>query len=435
MKTFIQKYLKNQARKIVARQQPKIVAITGSVGKTSTRNAIAALLDTHFAVRTNIKNYNNEFGVPLTIIGVISPGRSVIGWLKILMRTWKLASKRQEDYPNLLVLEYGADKPGDIKYLCEIAKPDIAVLTAISPAHLENFGTMEKLTEEKGSLLGFVKEGGMIVVNADDAKVMELASRTQASVRSFGISAPADVHATDIRLETKEDFSFEPGEVFSTLTFDIEAHEEKETVVMTNRLGRGPIVSVLSAVAVGQSLGLHLSQMKHLVEKISGEPGRMHPIAGIKGSLLLDDSYNAAPAAMVAALEVLKQFTVVESARRIAVLGAMAQLGPLTQDEHRMLGLRVAEGGVDLLVCVGEAAQDIRKGAIEAGMSEDHMQFFPNAKEAGRWLDREVRKGDVILIKGAQSTRMEWVVKDLMAEPLQAAQLLVRQDPKWLETP
>ena len=178
-----------------------------------------------------------------------------------------------------------------------------------------------------------------------------------------------------------------------------------------------------------------LPEMKKLVDKIPGEPGRMHPIAGIKGSLLLDDSYNAAPASMLAALEVLKQFIVVESARRIAVLGKMAELGSLTQDEHRMLGLRVAEGGVDLLVCVGEPAQDIRQGAMEAGMPEDHIQFFPDAKEAGRWLDREVKKGDVVLIKGSQSARMEWVVKDLMAEPLHAPDLLVRQDSKWLETP
>jgi len=435
MKTLIQHHLKNQARKIIARQQPKIVAITGSVGKTSTRDAIAVLLGERFVVRTNIKNYNNEFGVPLTIIGAKSPGRSVFGWLKVILQAWKLASKRQSDYPNLLVLEYGADKPGDIQYLCEIAKPDIAVLTAISPVHLANFGTLEKLKDEKGSLLTCVKEGGTAVVNADDAQVMELSSRAHVSVKTFGVSAMADVKAMNIRLETREDFSFEPGEVFSTLTFDIKAGEERETVALTNRLGKGPIASVLAAVAVGQSLGLHLPEMKKLTEKILGEPGRMHPIAGIKGSLLLDDSYNAAPASMLAALEVLKQFIVAESARRIAVLGKMAELGSLTVDEHRMLGLRVAEGGVDLLVCVGEPAQDIRQGAMEAGMSEDHIQFFPDAKEAGRWLDHEVKKGDVVLIKGSQSARMEWVVKDLMAEPLHAPDLLVRQDSKWLETP
>jgi UDP-N-acetylmuramyl pentapeptide synthase len=432
MKTLIQHGLKRVAQKIIAKQKPKIVAITGSVGKTSTRNAIAALLGEHFVVRTNIKNYNNEFGVPLTIIGVASPGRSVFGWLKVFAKAWRLAFVCDSTYPNLLVLEYGADKPGDIRYLCEIAQPDIAVLTAISPVHLANFGSMEKLMNEKGSLLISVKEGGVMVVNADDPQVMILAACAHVSGKTFGLSASADVRVTNVRLETREDFSFEPGEIFSTLKFDVEAGEEKEEVFLHNRLGKGPVASVLAAVSVGLSLGLHLLDMKSLVSKIPSEPGRMHPIPGIKGSLILDDSYNAAPASMRAALEVLKQFSVTESARRIAVLGTMAELGPLTQDEHRLLGLSVAEGEVNLLVCVGEPAQDIRLGALEAGMPEEHIQFFPTSKEAGRWLDHEVRKGDIVLVKGSQSARMEWVVKDVMAEPLQAKELLVRQEDKWL---
>lgn len=432
MKTLIQYSLKCLAQKIILRQHPKIVAITGSVGKTSTRNAIATLLGERFAVRTNIKNYNNEFGVPLTIIGIASPGRSVFGWLKVFGEAVKLAFFRDPSYPNMLVLEYGADKPGDIRYLCEIAQPDVAVLTAISPVHLANFGTMEKLMDEKGSLLVSVKSEGVAVANADDPQVMMLTARANASVKTFGLSANADVRVSDVRLQTREDFSFDPGETFSTLTFDLIAGTEQETVSLTNRLGKGPIASVLAAVCVGQSLGLHLSEMKELVSKIPSEPGRMHPIAGIKGSLILDDSYNAAPASMLAALEVLKQFSVAESARRIAVLGAMAELGPLTQDEHRLLGLRVAEGGVDRLVCVGEPAQDIRLGALEAGMSEEHIQFFPTSKEAGRWLDHEIKKGDIVLVKGSQSARMEWIVKDVMAEPLRAKELLVRQEDKWL---
>lgn len=432
MKQFVQTLLKRFAARIVEVNQPKVVAITGSVGKTSTRNAIAALCEAHFQVRTNKKNYNNEFGIPLTIIGEMSPGKSAFGWAGVLWRAWRMSLKKDPNYPNLLVLEFGVDHPGDIAYLCEIAKPDVAVLTAISPVHLEHFGTLEKLMEEKGSLLQCVSEKGVAIFNADDAKVVELASKATVPTVSYSMKNEAGVFAKNIGLTTREDFSFEPGELFSQLSFEVSAGDEEEAVVLQNRLGKGAVQSLLAAVAVGKALGLSLSDMTKAVSNIKAEPGRMHPIAGIKGSLLLDDSYNAAPASMRAGLQVLKMFSVEEEARRIAALGAMGELGSRSEDEHRMIGMRCAEGGVDVLVCVGERARDIRRSAIEAGFSEEKTQYFSSSKEAGRWLDQEVKKGDIVFIKGSQSARMEYVTKDLMAEPMRAKELLVRQEESWL---
>lgn len=157
----------------------------------------------------------------------------------------------------------------------------------------------------------------------------------------------------------------------------------------------------------------------------------MNPIPGVKGSLILDASYNAAPASMAAALDVLAAFVPREGARRIAVLGHMAELGPASESEHRMLGMRAAEAGVDLLVTVGEMSRDTARGAIEAGIAQTQMQHFTDSKEAGRWLDAQVQKGDIVLVKGSQSARMERVVKDVMAEPLRARELLVRQENGW----
>jgi UDP-N-acetylmuramoyl-tripeptide--D-alanyl-D-alanine ligase len=184
----------------------------------------------------------------------------------------------------------------------------------------------------------------------------------------------------------------------------------------------------LAAITVARHFGVSDDEILSSLSKIKREPGRMNPIPGIKGSLILDSSYNAAPASVQSALEVLGEFNSAEGARRIAVLGYMAELGKYSEQEHRMIGMRAQEAGVDLLVTVGEVARDIRRGAIEAGLREDQTQHFSNSVEAGRWLDSQIKKGDIILVKGSQSVRMERVVKDIMAEPSRAEELLVRQD-------
>jgi len=169
------------------------------------------------------------------------------------------------------------------------------------------------------------------------------------------------------------------------------------------------------------------------VSDIEQEPGRMNAIAGIKGSLIIDSSYNAAPASMAEALDVLSSFSLQNEQRRIVVFGEMAELGRYTEDEHRMIGMKIAEVGADILVTVGEKTRDMQRGALDAGFDESKTEHFNNSVDAGRWLDSKVKKGDIILVKGSQSSRMEKVTKDLMAQPLRAGDLLVRQSDKWLD--
>lgn len=434
MKKLVQNLLAWKAKKILARHKPTIVAVSGSVGKTSTRNAIAAVLGGRFRVRTNYENYNNEFGVPLTIIGAKSPGRSLLGWLNVFWKADLLILFGDKQYPNMLVLEYGADHPGDISALCDIARPDVSVLTAISPVHVEYFGTLEKLMDEKGTLVQCVNPAGACVVNADDARVLELKARCVAPVVVYGFGETAQVRGSDYRLETRKDFSFEPGEEFAELHFDIHVNGQRLPAVLPDLIGVTQANAALAAVAIGVHFGLGLDEIAARFKHILSQPGRMRPIPGIKGALILDDSYNAAPASMAAALDVLFQFTPAENARRIAALGHMAELGALSVDEHRKIGTRAAASRLDLLVTVGEMAQDIRRGALDAGFPEDRAIHFMNALDAGRHLDSLVKKGDIVLVKGSQSARMEHIVKDLMAEPLLAETLLVRQSAKWLET-
>jgi UDP-N-acetylmuramoyl-tripeptide--D-alanyl-D-alanine ligase len=253
---------------------------------------------------------------------------------------------------------------------------------------------------------------------------------------TYGFADGLDVRAENYRLETREgdpNKSFDLGEEFCAIHFDLVMDEERVPVVLHGLLGRGMVYAALAAVAIGKHFGMTIDEIVAGLANFKPQAGRMRPIAGIKGTLLLDDTYNAAPASMAAALDVLRGFSPAEGARRIAVLGKMAELGRYSEDEHRLLGLRAAEVA-DLLVCVGEEARDIRRGALEAGMDEVNIQSFKDSVEAGRWLDFNVKKGDVILIKGSQSARMEKTVKDLMAEPLRAPEFLVRQYGKWLET-
>lgn len=424
MKKLIQRLLAKKAHALILKHKPIVIGVTGSVGKTSTRDAITALLSSTFDVAPNIKNYNNEFGLPLTILGRTSPGRSLFGWLSVLFSSPKR-------FPQVFVLEYAIDHPGDMNVLCQIVQPSIGVMTRISPVHAEHFRSVEQLAEEKAQLLECVPEHGLVVLNADDPRVMGLKGHAKSPVMTYGFSSSADVQAVDYGLWTREDFSFEPGELFSRLSFSVLQNEARMGVELTNALGRSVVSSLTCAIAVARHLGVQDQQILASLPSLVFEPGRMNPIPGIKGSLILDSSYNAAPASMFAALEVLGEFHPTEQARRIAVLGEMAELGQYTENEHRMVGLKAAEIGVDLLVTVGEMARDIQRGAKEAGLDESVMEHFSDSIEAGRWLDTHVKKGDIVLIKGSQSARMEQAVKDVMAEPLRADALLVRQTDYW----
>lgn len=420
MKKLLQWKLAWHARRILAKYKPTVVAVTGSVGKTSTRNAIAAVLSAKFRVRSPAENYNNEFGVPLTIIGAKTPGKSLFGWARVLTKAAGLWIGNDAAYPNMLVLEYGLDRPGDISALCRIAPPDVGVLTAVTPVHAEFFPSVEELAKEKGQILRKTKAGGTAILNADDPLVA--AERGSEKTVTYGFGETADVRGETYRVETQP----------PAVTFELVMDGERAPVSLTGLLGRGQAYAALAAAAVGRTFGMTIDEIVAGLAGFEPQAGRMRPLPGIKGTQLLDDSYNAAPASMAAALETLRAFVPPENARRIAVLGKMAELGRYSADEHRLLGIRAAEVA-DLLVCVGEEARDIRHGAIEAGMDPAHVELFQNAVEAGRWLDFNCKTGDVILIKGSQSARMEKVVKDLMAEPLRAEELLVRQYGAWLE--
>lgn len=427
MKTIIMRALQRRAQAAVTHAHPTVIAVTGSIGKTSTLQAIGIALAGSTTLRMPRKNYNNEFGLPLAILGEASPGRDAWGWLKLLWRTRRVA-----DFPKTLLLEYGADKPGDIAALCKIARPNIAVITGISPVHAANYPNIDALVDEKASLGELTDPNGLVVLNAHDARVHAMRARVAAPVVTYGFS-DADVTAEDVQLQPHFLEAFTPGEAFVTTTATVHARGETAQLQLTNCIGTSPVLSCLAAIAVALQCGVSLKDaVARLNASLRPVPGRLQPLAGIRGSLVLDDTYNAAPASVRAGLAAFALFRPGERRdRRIVVLGKMAELGQYSHEEHAAIGREVAEVA-DMFVAVGEEMRDAVDAARAAGMRQEAVRWLESPVQAGRMLDAEVRAGDIVFVKGSQSARMEKVVKDIMAEPMRAAELLVRQEPYWL---
>ncbi len=431
MKSLVIAQLERMAKATLAQHRPEVIAVTGSVGKTTTRQAIADALDGSFVVRAPEKNYNNEFGVPLTILGEHSAGRDPWHWAKVL---WRARRRGGKDYPQLLVLEYGADKPGDIRALCTVAHPRVSVITAVSPVHVANYPSMDALIDEKASLGEETDPEGLVVLNADDTRVALMAKRMSAPVVTYSVTRDADVRLTDVRTVITPRDTFLPGDVVSRTTATVRTHRGEAQLVLVNCLGVGVLAACAAAVAVGGHFGVPVATaVERLSSRTQPATGRLRPIAGVKGALILDDSYNAAPASMRAGLSALAQFVPRHGARRIAVLGKMAELGTYATDEHAAVGQQVAETA-EMFVAVGAEMRGAKESAAAAGMPPNALSWFATPEAAAAFLDRNIGAGDIVLIKGSQSARMEKVVKALMAEPLRASELLARQSDSWLRS-
>ena len=427
MKLFLAKALQKLAKRQIDQFHPVVIAVTGSVGKTSTKNAIAITLGSTFDVRTANKNYNNEIGVPLAIMGEMSPGKNAWEWAKLFVRQWNV-----KKFPTHLVLEYGADRPGDIQTSCNIAKPHVAVLTAISPVHASNYKNFGALAEEKATLGDNVAEEGLVILNTDDQTINLMRGRFTAPVASYGKSGK-QATITDVYVKTVLDDHYAVNDVAVLTKASIDIEGEVVSLQLKNCLGDTPVFACAAALLVAKHCEVPLkAAAKALSDSFVPAPGRLRPLAGIKGSLIIDDTYNAAPASTIAAIDALALFTADRpGSRRIAALGKMAELGQYSEAEHSAVGRKVAEVA-DIFVAVGSEMQGAADEAERMGMKTSSVIRVNDAVEAGRWLDANIKEGDIVLVKGSQSARMEKAAKDIIAEPLRASELLVRQEAYWM---
>lgn len=423
MKKILHLILKKLAKKIMRRFRPFVIGITGSVGKTSTKEAIYTILKKHFQVRKNEKNYNNEIGVPLTIIGAESGGHSIIKWFKVIAKALKLIYGRSVDFSDMLILEMGADKKGDIEYLLSFAPCDIGVLTAVSPVHLEQFGTLDNVYFEKSKVINKLTNAHVAVINGDDPKIKDLKNQTKAKVYTCGFQPNNDLQAMDVKV-TSRDNTIGTG-------FKIKFKGNIIPVFLPNILGKPQVFSCLIALAVADAMNVEFLEAIDDLSAYQAPKGRTNLISGIKDTRLIDDSYNSSPESAKAALELLKEMPISEGNKKIAVLGEMLELGSYTEAGHAEVGKKAAEVGVDLLVTVGERTRDIIRGALKYGLPEEQTSYFTNNHDAGIFVQNRIHSGDIVLIKGSQGARMEQITKEIMAEPDKAEGLLVRQGEEW----
>jgi UDP-N-acetylmuramoyl-tripeptide--D-alanyl-D-alanine ligase len=350
------------------RHDVRVIGITGSVGKTTAKELIAAVLGTRYRTLKSEGNLNTEIGLPLTLL------------------------KLRPDHERA-VLELGMYVPGDISLLADIARPDVGIVTNIGPVHLERVGSLGRITAGKAELVEALSPDGLAVLNGDDPRVATFSRRTRAKSVLFGLSDQCDVRGSEIE-----------SQGLDGITFTITAGHSSVRV-QCGLPGRHHAYPALAAAAVALHDGMTLEEVAGALKEARLDL-RLTIRRGVNGSTLIDDSYNASPASMKAALDLLGEMP----GRRIAVLGHMRELGAAEDEGHREIGRYVA-GRCDLLYVVGEQAQLI---ADEARAARQGVRVLASAEEAAEALTRELRKDDHVLVKASRAVGLESLVDALV---------------------
>ncbi len=365
------------ARRVRRDSGARVVAVTGSVGKTTTKELTAALLETRYRVFRNRGNLNNHVGLPLSLLE---------------LRT----------RPEVAVVELGMSGPGEIRRLVEIAEPDVRVWTNVGEAHAEFFPSIEAIADAKAEILTGASPGAVVVANAADDRVMRRVAGFPGRVVTFGVGVEADVSASGV-----EDLGLDG--VRARLRTPVGA-----APVRTRLLGRGNLANVLAAVGVALSFDVPLAAAVERAAAVEAPPhrGRIHRLAG--GVAVIDDSYNSSPLALAAALAALAR---AGGGRRVAVLGEMLELGARAGDLHRAAGRAAAAAGVGLLLTVGgDPARTLGRAAVAAGADAAGVVHCGTSEEAAARAAAAVRDGDVVLVKGSRGVRTDRVVTRLCAD-------------------
>lgn len=416
--------LRFMAIAVIKRHRPVIVGVTGSVGKSSAKEAIALVLGSKFQVRKNEENYNNEVGIPLTIIGAKSGKHSFVGWLRVLMK-WIDVVFFSATYPEILVLELGIDRPGDMKYLLSFVPVRVGVMTNVSSSHLEFFQTVGAIAREKGLLIKHLPESGTAVLCADDERTLRFASKTKAKVITFGLNESASIRADHIAFSGDADR-------FDGCHFKLSFDGKTIPVHLPHVIAEHHIQAVLSGIAVGRVFKLNPIAMAAAVQAFRSLPGRMQMLEGYKQSWIIDDTYNASPVSLLAALKTLRVFS---QGRRVVALGDMLELGDESEGAHTKVAGWVMEAGVDVAVLVGKRMLAAHEVLIRNGFSKENCLWFVSPMEAAAVMRHHIETGDVVLVKGSQGMRMEKVTESLLEHSEKATQLLCRQSDDWKRIP
>lgn len=387
----------------------KIVAVAGSVGKTSTKIAIAKVLAQKYKVQFQDGNYNDLVTVPLIFFGSAEPGLfNPLAWLATFIKNEK---RLRQAYPyEIVVVETGSDQPGDLAEFKHRLKAEIGVLSGIAPEHMEMFKTMEAVAEEELTLADF---SSLVIANKDLVGNDYLAQR---DFLTYSLSAPADYQLVNTRFDNEGS------------NFDILAGGTKLLSARHDSISEPQLYFALAAVAVAEKLGLSPAEIEAGLEQIKPVAGRMQTLPGINGSTIIDDTYNASPEAVKAALLTLYRL---QASQKIALLGNMNELGDYSEQAHREVGQLCDPKQLDMVVTLGPDANKFI--AEEAKAKGCRVESCNTPYEAANFIKSNLQQGGLILAKGSQNgVFAEEAVKQLLANPSDAARL-VRQSPKWMK--
>lgn len=352
----------------------RVIAVTGTNGKSTTKEMIASIIETKYKTLKTQGNHNNHIGLPLTLL------------------------KREPEH-EVGVLEMGMSAAGEIKRLAEIAKPDIGVITNISAGHLGQLKTIKDVQAAKGELFDSLHKEGTAIVNADDPLVLELAKSLRIKKITYGIKEPADIQASDIQNKGNHGFTF-TAKIF-----------DEAIPVKLPQIGYCNIYNALAALATGHSLGITGKEMNLGLKNYQQIPQRNEQIH-YEGMTLINDTYNANPQSMREALKTLKEINT--QGKRFFIIGDMLELGPLSEPAHHELGQEIAGSNVDYLVTVGPLASLAAESAKVNVQQQLQIEKFNTHDEAANYLLQKVKKGDCLLVKGSRGSKMENVVQEFL---------------------
>jgi UDP-N-acetylmuramoyl-tripeptide--D-alanyl-D-alanine ligase len=381
--------LQETARQRLARQpETLVIAIAGSNGKTSVKEATAALLERLAPTLRTTGNLNTETGVPVSLLRLLP----------------------EHEYA---VIEMGAQRVGEVAALCRIAPPEIAVVTVVGPEHLEFFGGMAQVIQAEGEIVDALPPDGLAILNADDVYVYGMASRTQARILTYGRAEGADVRAVDVAGDTLTGLSF-------TLT-----HAGQKAPVQLRLPGAHAVSTALAATVVALSCGMALDKVADTLELLRPAKRRGEVKSGANGCVVIDDSYNSNRQSALAALETLRGAQIPSGAQRWFVFGDMLELGDYSPAEHAVVGEALARSGIERAVLVGQDTRYTYEAALAAGLEPARITYFPapldqpdglaRAKqEATALLIAKLAPGDLVLVKGSLGVGMDVVVAALI---------------------
>ncbi len=349
-----------------------VIAITGSVGKTSCKEMVAAVLSTKFLVHKTSGNFNNEIGLPLTIF-------------------------KLENHHQCVVLEMGMNHYGELHRLSEIAKPDIAVITNIGEAHIEHFGSKDGILKAKSEILDFLKADGLAILNGDDPYLRKLMDTISYKTVSFGFNKQNDYHIKDYRVLGWEG-----------IHAHITSREERYAIRM-NSLGKHMLYNVIPGIIIGHYLGMDVSQIEDGVTKYKPAKMRMNKLLLNKGIVVINDAYNASVDSMQSAIETLADLDT--DGRKVAILGDMFEMGEHARVAHEQVGEIASKHDLDLLVCVGKDAKYIYESGLAHGIDTLRMRYYPSKENLMNDLDDVLKEKDTIIVKASRGMYLENVIE------------------------